>query len=146
MNHHFNHCRLLLLSLVFIATAAMLSSCGNDDEPTSTIDYYLEVEEEFLVDGAVDHTDRYYNPITLMREAIRTAYPDPDAKGNDEAVIKACDELQIRYYSMYESKAEHLTCLVHLVRASMSGTIVKQSERLKTYSFDINPPEEEPEN
>ena len=32
-------------------------------------------------------------------------------------------------------------CLVHLVRASMDGDIVKQSERLKTYNFDINPPE-----
>ena len=144
MKHHFNLCRMLLLSLAFITTTTIFTSCGDDDEPSGmTIDYYLEVEEEFLVDGSVDHTDRYYSPVTLMKESIRTAYPVPDANGNDNAVIRACDELQLRYYSMYDNKAEHLTCLVHLVRATMEGKIVKNSERLKTYNFDINPPESE---
>ena len=122
---------------------AMLSSCGKDDEPTSSIDYYIEVEEQFLVNGAVDHTDRYYSPVTLMKEAIRNAYPEPNDIGDDEAVIRACDELQQRYISMYMNKGEHLTCLMHLVRAHKSGDIVKQSERLKTYNIDINPPEDE---
>ena len=147
MKHHFNLCRMLLLSLAFITTAAMFTSCGNEDEPsTLTIDYYVEVEEEFLVDGSIDHTDRYYSPITLMKEVIRNAYPKPNATGDDDAVIKACDELYLRYINMYQNKGEHLTCLVHLVRASKSGDIVKQSDRLKSYNFDINPPEEEPEN
>lgn len=144
MKYHFNQCRLLLLmAITMAAMMAMLSSCGNDDEPTTTIDYYLKVEEVFLVDGAVDHTDRYYSPITLMKEAIRKAYPTPNATGDDEAVIKACDDLYLRYIEMYDSKAEHLTCLVHLVRATMSGDIVKLNEPLKTYTFDINPPEDE---
>ena len=121
---------------------ALITSCGDDDEPKGpSIKYYLEVEEEFLVDGSVDHTDRYYSPITLMKEAIQTAYPKPNATGADETVILACDNLYQRYHEMYKGKAEHLTCLVHLVRASMDGDIVKQSERLKTYNFDINPPE-----
>ncbi len=144
MRHHFTTCRLLLPLLLMVMTVAFMS-CGNDDdEPKgNTIDYYLEVEEEFLVDGAVDHTDRYYSPITLMREAIRNVYPVADATGADQAVINACDELYQRYLGMYTSKGEHLTCLVHLVRATMHGDIVKQSERLKTYNFDINPPETE---
>lgn len=144
MKHHFNTHRLLLLSLTIIMATAMLSSCGKDDEPTSsTIDYYIEVEEQFLVNGAVDHTDRYYSPVALMKEAIRSVYPEPNATGNDDAVIRACDELQQRYISMYKNKGEHLTCLMHLVRANKNGDIVKQSERLKTYNIDINPPEEE---
>ncbi len=109
------------------------------------IDYYVEVEEEFLVDGAVDHTDRYYNPKTLMTEALRTAYPTPDATGNDIAVIQACDELYQRYCSMYDGKAEHLTCLLHLIKVVKKGDIVQQSEMLRTYMFDINPIEEEVE-
>ena len=142
MKHQYNLCR-LLLPLVFIAMTATLTSCGNDDdEPKGpSIQYYLEVEEEFLVNGVVDHTDRYYSPITLMKEAIHTAYPKPNTTGADETVILACDNLYLRYIEMYTGKAEHLTCLVHLVRASMSGEIVKQSERLKTYNFDITPPE-----
>ena len=144
MKYHLNQCRLLLLmAITMAAMTAVLSSCGKDDEPTTTIDYYLEVEEEFLVDGVVDHTDRYYSPITLMKEAMRKAYPTPNATGDNDAVIKACDELYQRYIEMYDCKAEHLTCLVHLVRATKSGDIVKHNERLKTYTFDINPPEDE---
>ena len=144
MKHHFNLGHMLLLSLAFIAMTVPFASCVNDDEPSgSTIDYYLEVEEEFLVDGAVDHTDRYYSPITLMKEVIRNTYSEPDATGDDDAVIKACDELYLRYITMYDNKAEHLTCLVHLIKATKNGDIVKQSERLKTYNFDIKPPEQD---
>ena len=143
MKYHFNTRRLLLLSLTIIMATVMLSSCGKDDEPSSTIDYYIEVEEQFLVNGAVDHTDRYYSPVTMMKEVIRNVYPEPNAIGDDDAVIKACDELQERYISMYKNKGEHLTCLMHLVRAHKSGDIVKESERIKTYNIDINPPEEE---
>ena len=144
MKHHFNTSRMLFLSLAVIAMAALFTSCGKDDEPSGpTIKYYLEVEEEFLVDGSVDHTDRYYSPITLMKEAIRNAYPNPNANGDDNAVIRACDELYQRYLTMYDNKAEHLTCLVHLIRATMDGDIVKQSIPLKTYNFDINPPEQD---
>lgn len=147
MKHHNYLYRLLGLSLLLIAMAVLITSCGDDDEPKgNTITYYVEVEEEFLVDGLVDHTDRYYSPITLMKEAIHTAYPKANASGDDEAVIVSCDNLYRRYLEMYTGKAEHLTCLVHLVRASMSGEIVKQSERLKTYNFDINPPETDIEN
>ena len=137
-----NHSTLwrLLFVLLLAAPLFILTACGDDDdEPTTTIDYYLEVEEEFLVDGAVDHTDRYYSPITLTREALRKAYPEPNAQGDDEAVINACNEVYSRYITMYDGKAEHLTCLYHLVRATKSGDIVKQGERLKTYLIDINP-------
>ena len=133
--------RSLLLALLFILPLSALTSCGDDnDEPTTTIDYYIEVEEEFLVDGTIDHTDRYYSPITLMKEAIREVYPTPTVNGDDATVIRACDELYLRYLEMYTNRTEeHLTCLIHLVRANKQGSIVKQTERLRTYSFDINP-------
>ena len=116
-----------------------LTSCGSDEPDAKTIDYYLEIEEEFLVDGSADHTDRYYSPITLMRESIRRVYPTPDAVGNDEAVVQACDETYDRFYEMYTNKGEHLTCLVHLIKVNKEGDIVRQSEYLKTYTIDVNP-------
>ena len=130
--------------LMFAVTGALiaLSSCGKDDEP-QTIGYYLDVEEEFLVNGSEDHTDRYYSPVTLMKEAIQTAYPKPNVNGDDDKVIAACDELYQRYISMYTGKAEHLTCLIHLMRANLDGEIVRQSEIIRTYQFDINPYEVE---
>jgi len=140
IRHHAIAWRSLLLLLAMTGLLTTLASCGNDEPEVTTIDYYLEVEEEFLVNGQTDHTDRYYSPITMMREVIDTAYPTPDAVGNDDAVIAACDELYLRYQQMYDGKAEHLTCLVHVVRAVMQGDIVKQGTRLKTYSFDINSP------
>ena len=127
----------LLLALSCLLLGG-LSSCG-DEPDAKTIDYYMEVEEAFLVDGATSHTDRYYNPKTLMNESIRRVYPTPDDVGNDEAVIQACDETCARFYGMYESKGEHLTCLLHLIKVHKVGDIVRQSEELKAYNIDVNP-------
>ena len=45
--------RNLLLALLFVLPLTLFTACGDDDEPTTAIDYYLEVEEEFLVDGSI---------------------------------------------------------------------------------------------
>ena len=140
MRHHHGLWRWLQCALLLAGMMMAFTACGDDDEPkTQGIDYYIEVEEEFLVDGLVDHTDRYYSPVTMMKETIRNVYPKRTANGADEEVIAACDQLYQRYLTMYTGKAEHLTCLIHLVRAEMKGDVVKQSERLKSYAFDINP-------
>ena len=39
---------------------------------------------------------------------------------------------------MYIGGSEHLTCLMHLMRVVKRGDIVRQSETLKTYYYDIN--------
>lgn len=139
MKKHLKLLASLVLLLAGIGTFATLTSCGDDEPKGMTIDYYLDVEEEFLVDGSKDHTDRYYNPEARMKQAIRKAYPTPDTKGNDAAVIEACDKEYETYNSYYVGGSEHLTCLFHLVRVQKSGDIVKQSELLKTYNYDINP-------
>ncbi|MBQ9554769.1 MAG: hypothetical protein IJV05_00940 [Muribaculaceae bacterium] len=142
MKRNYKFWHLLALSLLFVTSLATLTSCGDDDDPKSTvIDYYLDVEEEFLVNGSSDLADRYISPIPRMRQAIHKAYPTPDTKGNDEAVIAACDKEYEEYLEMYVGGAEHFTCLFRLVRATKSGTVVKQNEILKTYTYDINPPE-----
>ena len=118
-----------------------LSSCGSDEPEGKCIDYYIEVEEEFLVNGAVNRTDRYkeHNPITMMKEAIDKVYPEPNTEGNDRAAIVACDEVYDWFYTAYSGNEDHLTCLVHLVKAYKEGGLVRQSERLKTYNIDVNP-------
>lgn len=134
--------RVLSLSLLLVFTMAAVVACGDDDDPKGTvIDYYLDVEEEFLVNGSTDLADRYYSPVTRMRKALRQAYPTPDSKGNDDAVIAACDKEYEEYVGMYEGGAEHFTCLFRLVRATKEGTVVKQNDVLKTYTYDINAPE-----
>lgn len=131
--------RPIVMSLLFIVGAMSLMSCGSDDEPKAeVIDYYVSVEEAFLVNGLTDHTDRYYDPIKRMTEAIRKAYPSPNAKGDDDGVIAACDEERMTYVSMYDGGAEHLTCLFHLVRVVKRGDVVRESLTLKTYYYDIN--------
>lgn len=140
MKNRFNLCRILLLAIALVSTMATLTSCGDDDEPKGqVINYYIEVEEQFLVDGSTDHTDRFYNPVTLMKEAILKAYPTPTATGNDEVVINACNESYLGYIANYDGYDAHLTCLIHLVKAVTSGDIVKQTEYLRTYQYDINP-------
>ena len=139
--------RLFTLALVVMCSITALVSCGDDDEPQGmVIDYYLEVEEDFLVNGSTNATYRFYSPITLTREAIRAAYPTTDAQGNDDAVIEACDEVLARYIDMYQGHGEcdHLTCSFNLMRASMSGGIVRSSELLKSYNYNVNAPEPNP--
>lgn len=133
--------------LLLIGSAMTLTSCGDDDGPTGTvIDYYLDVEEQFLIDGSTYRTDRYESPMTRMRDAIRAAYPEPNNVGNDDAVLAACDKEYASFVEMYSgTTVGHFTCLFHLVRATKSGTVVKQNEVLKTYVYDINPVEPEDE-
>lgn len=133
--------RIFLCSIMFIAAMLMTTSCGDDEPDEMLINYYIDVEEPFLVNSSDDFTDRYYNPVKLMKEAIQNTYPTPDAKGNDEAVIAACDAVYERYITMYSGKEDHLTCLSHLTRVKLEGTIVRQSEKLMTYRIDINPTE-----
>lgn len=135
--------RHFLLCTILALGAMVMTSCGDDEPSATVIDYYVEVEEEFLINSSSDLIDRYYNPRDMMREAIRATYPEPNAQGNDEAVISACEEVYQSYYRMYGSGQyeDHLTCKLHLVRARMEGKIVRQSERLRTYVFDVNPAE-----
>ena len=142
MKQLFKHWRGLVFPLLLVAIMATVSSCGNDEPKSNVVDYYLDIEEEFLVNGSTSLTSRYYSPITRMREVIRKTYPNPDSKGNDEAIVAACDKEYEDYCTMYRSdNGDHFTCLFHLVRAVKSGDIVKQTETLRTYIYDINPKE-----
>ena len=136
--HLLNPWRLMLLSLFFIVAAATFSSCGDAEPSAEVIDYYVNVEEQFLVDGSTLHTDRYFNPVKRMQDAIRKAYPTPNAVGADDAVIAACDKEHGEYISMYAGQSQHMTCLMNVVKVLKRGGIVKQSETLMTYVYDIN--------
>jgi hypothetical protein len=139
MKRSFKQWRGLLFSLLLVSVIISIASCGSDEPQSNVIDYYLNVEEEFLIDGSTAHTDRYYSPITRMRDVIRKTYPNPDNKGLDEAVIAACDKEYETYCEMYNGGSEHFTCLFHLVKAHKVDGIVKESETLRTYNYDINP-------
>ena len=133
---------IVVLSLLM---AAFLTSCGDDEPANGVVDYYIEVEEQFLVNGSTDGTSRYDNPINLMKDAITKAYPEKTEKGNDKAVIDACDKAYEDYVKLYEGdlRDENLTALIHLKRAVRRGGIIKESETLKSYQFNINSHEPE---
>lgn len=134
--------RMLVLSLLLASPLVMFTSCGDDEPKSMVIDYYLNVEEGFLVNGSMDQTAKYYNPKNRMYDAIRQAYPTPDAQGNDAAVIAACDREYEEYVGMYTGLGDHITCVFNLVRATKKGDIIKQNETLKTYVYDINSTED----
>lgn len=143
MKKHFSTLwRMLVLTLVLASPQVMLTSCGDDEPESTVIDYYLSVEENFLVNGSKEQADRFENPKTRLMAAIRRVYPKPEANGNDAAVIAACDQEYAEYVDMYSGMSENFTCVFHLVRATMKGGIIKQNETLKTYIYDINPTED----
>lgn len=140
MKHYFKPWQLLPLVLFVVGLAFTLSSCG-DDEPSGTvIDYYLQVEEEFLVNGSSDGVSRFYNPKERMMEAIRSVYPKANAEGADELVLAACEKEYADYCNMYTDAGnkEHFTCIFSLVRVVKNGTRIKQSETLRRFIYDIN--------
>ena len=135
-----NAWRLIVIALVLMCQLPVLTSCDDDESKSTVIDYYLNVEEAFLVNGSNETISRYENPVTRMRNAIKQAYPTPDTQGNDEAVIAACDQEYRAYVDMYSMlTSDHFTCLFHLVRATKVGGIIKQNQTIKTYTYDINP-------
>lgn len=137
---------LLLLPVVMMLFGMTATSCGNDDEPKGTvIDYYLYVEEQFMVNGSRDFVGRYNNPATRMREAIRSVYPKPTPTGDDDAVLAACEKEYDAYRALYTGipSNDHLTCVFNLMRVIMEGDRIKQSQRLRTYVYDINPKDED---
>jgi len=136
MKQLFKSWQTLLLSLMLVGTMAGLASCGSDDEPkANVIDYYISVEEVFLVNGST-YTSGYENPRLYMKDAIHQAYPTPNEKGDDEAVIAACDQAYHDYVEMYTGYAAHITCMVRLMRRDTKEGSVQE---LKTYVYNINP-------
>lgn len=140
MKHPFKFWRVLLLVVLCVVAAFTMTSCGSDDEPKGiVIDYYLNVEEEFLVNGSTALTARYQNPKTRMQEAIRKVYPTPNATGADEAVFAACEAEYQAYREMYTGYPDHFTCLFRLIRIVKDGSRIKQSDEMRVYVYDINP-------
>ena len=134
--------RMPVLMLVLVNSLVMFISCGDDEPKSTVIDYYLSVEENLLVDGSKEHATRFENPKTRMMSAIRRVYPTPDVNGNDAVVIAACDQEYAEYVDMYNGMSENLTCVLHLVSATMKDGIIRQNETLKTYIYNINPTED----
>lgn len=138
MRRFFKPWHLIAITLVLAGTMFTMTSCGDDEPKSMVVDYYVSVEEQFLVNGSTDKTDRYESPVTRMRNAIRKVYPEPNHDGNDEAVLAACDKEYETYVEMYRGISDHFTCLFHIVRAVKKGDVVKENVTLQTYVYDIN--------
>ncbi len=135
---------MMLLTLVIAASLCGFASCGNDEPDAGAIDYYIEVEEQFLVNGSLDGVSRYDNPITLMNAAIQRAYPTKTQQGADQEVIAACDKAYEDFVALYEGdlRDENLTALVNLKRVVRHGGTIRENETLKAYLFNVNYHEE----
>ncbi len=140
MKHTFKPWHLLPLVLLVIGIAFTMTSCG-DDEPSGTvIDYYLKVEEGFLVDGSAEKAKSFVSPVDRMREVIRSVYPTPNAQGADEAVLAACEQEYAQYCSTYAglSGNAQITCIFDLMRVVKKGSQIQQSETLRKFVYAIN--------
>ena len=68
-----NAWRLIVIALVLMCQLPVLTSCDDDESKSTVIDYYLNVEEAFLVNGSNETISRYENPVTRMTQcAVQT--------------------------------------------------------------------------
>lgn len=140
----------LLVPLLLIACLLGFISCTGDDEPESSIGYYLMIQTRVPIKtaGSMPPPPKYklIGDLTrLMQKGIKEVYPKHDMQGNDGAVITACDDVYLSYTEIYRDSAMvatntlgatfHTDCVVVLYRARMTGTIVRASYLLKTYRF-----------
>lgn len=140
----------LLLPLLLISCLLGFTSCTGDDEPESSIGYYLMIQSTIPIKtlGGLPPPpkNKLIGDLTRqMQQSINEVYPEHDLQGNDAAVIEACDEVYLAYLETYRNKSAAATntvgngmktdCVATVYRARMSGTIVRQSRALKTYRF-----------
>lgn len=130
--------KLMLLSLLCVMSASLFTSCVGEDEPETSIGYYLSVRPRTAIyqRGGLPPGAKEYmigNLTLQMKERIDEVYPIQNMEGNDAAVLMACDEV----YDMYQQSGmqSNAMCVATLYRARMSGIVVKKSTPLKTYRF-----------
>lgn len=145
--------RLFLVVVVLVGTLAGVASCGGD-EPEYLVGYYLSVNsseaykasDEDESQGTMSDTQSgtvLYKTITRMKNALSKAYPTPVIKGDDVAVLTACDKIYRDYKSMYGEYEKNTICVVKIMRVSLEGDIVVGSRTLTTYSFGSLPPDKD---
>ena len=153
IRHLFTPWHVCLLVAVVIAALVGVTSCGSD-EPDLMVGYYLSINSSESYMGSQDDEDQgtmsdsqhgnvLYNTITRMRRAMRDAYPTPDFKGDDAAVLGACDKIYRDYKSMYGEYEKNTICVVKIMRTRQDGDVVVGSRTLTSYSFGALPPDKD---
>ena len=127
-----------LMALLCLGSLAVFNSCINDDEPETGIDYYLMIQPRNPIKGAGEMAPPPKNHMigiltSRMRERIQEVYPHRDMKGADADVMVVCDAIYREYQE--SGMQTNCECVAELYRARMSGPIVKQSTKLKSYRF-----------
>lgn len=136
--HFFSLMRRAMLALLCLGSLVVFNSCVSEDEPETGIDYYLLIESRVAIKGSGDIAPPPKGNLigiitSRMREKIQTVYPVRNMQGDDVAVLVVCDEL---YREYQEANIQtNCECVASLYRARMSGTIVKQSTKIRSYRF-----------
>ncbi|MBQ6168288.1 MAG: hypothetical protein IJK41_12790 [Muribaculaceae bacterium] len=153
IRHLFTSWRLLLLVGILAGALAGISSCGSD-EPDMKVGYYLSVSssEAYMASSEdegqgtmsdTQHGNVLYTTITRMKNAVQNAYPTPDTKGADVAVLMACGKIYRDYKNMYGEYEKNTICVVKIMRTKLDDGIVVGSRTLTTYSFGALPPDKD---
>lgn len=153
IRHLFVPWRVSLIVAVVLAALVAVTSCGSD-EPEYLVGYYLSVNsseaymasEDDESQGTMSDTQNgnvLYKTITRMRNALVNAYPTPDTKGADVAILMACDKIFRDYKSLYGEYEKNTICVVKIMRVKLEDNIVVGSRTLTTYSFGSLPPDKD---
>jgi hypothetical protein len=136
--HFYSLLQRAMMALLCLASLAVLNSCVNDDEPETGIDYYLLIEARSPIYGSGEMAPPPKNHMigiltSRMKERIHEVYPHRDMQGADASVMVVCDQVYREYQE--SGQQTNCECVASLYRAKMSGLIIKQSTKLKTYRF-----------
>ena len=128
------------LLAAFIGVCSLLSfvSCSSDEEEMY-IDYYVAAQSRepiYESGGTQLPSSSVYAQIgttlRLMREGIREVYPVKNMQGNDSQVIHICNQAYYQYASGHDGAT---ICTVQLFKVLRSGTLIKESRCLRSYTM-----------
>lgn len=153
MNNENRHQMLNWLTLMLaVMLFGVMTSCGHD-EPELKVGYYMSVSSNDSYMASTDDEEQgtmsessngnvLYTTISRMKQALYNAYPTPDTRGADAAVLMACDKIYRNYKTMYGQYERNTVCVVKIMRVGLDDDgRVMNSRTLTTYSFGALPPD-----
>ena len=119
--------------LLTILSIAMTATSCDKDEPMK-VGYYFTVNNREYQKEMAPRDDKAYIVIHAMNDAIKKVYPKPSVNGNDDAVIRVCNDVYQQYRQDHPDYFSNFY-IAKMYRGWMTDGVIKSSTVLATWSF-----------
>lgn len=120
---------ILLPNLAFIA----MTSC-NKEAPLQ-VGYFITVGGKTPQDSFIPKDEKVYLITRIMNDSIRAVYPKPNQTGNDQAVLRICNNVYRYYRTEHPEYFAGGYTVARLYRGWMQDGVIKSCSMICMWSF-----------